>query len=514
MIESLTMENKPNDSELRLRLALSRIPYVTFGFSFVLFILLYSPLFTYSELEFNIDDTYDYYGAGYQLYLAAGRWGLALVRYFTSGVPMTTGILVCDFFVSAALVLQIRIFRIASPLLVVLYIVASLSSFQYVSWLLFSVMTDVTGCGIFLATSAAYFLLRACRLSCWKKEQWRNILFGVLLVTLAVGFYQTVVLLYCCIVIAFAIQKGLKSETIPVRELFLCAASAAFAVFFTLTVKYFSVSLGIVSSDVLSATQKYQDSLVHYDALFAMNVGELCRTFAFYLLLWIKLAFGASSTSGILGCLVVVPVSFIVYGVMRNIKGGLHKCLILILLGGLLMIPYVLPILFCIPSAAHESYSNRMFTAAPTVYAFLWVTSLGYLSRGVNFLFVRRSIVFLMILGVFHAMYQINSMAKGAHQFALNFNKELILLEGDVNRMAAEKGRMGSEIRKIVIQSGTSHGQDVHAANPLIRNFHIPTPSEYELYKPIWSKMPTWPSKGAIRWINNDTVIINFHDRD
>ena len=157
------MENKPNDSELRLRLALSRIPYVTFGFSFVLFILLYSPLFTYSELEFNIDDTYDYYGAGYQLYLAAGRWGLALVRYFTSGVPMTTGILVCDFFVSAALVLQIRIFRIASPLLVVLYIVASLSSFQYVSWLLFSVMTDVTGCGIFLATSAAYFLLRACR---------------------------------------------------------------------------------------------------------------------------------------------------------------------------------------------------------------------------------------------------------------------------------------------------------------------------------------------------------------
>lgn len=65
----------------------------TFCVSLTLFIFIYGIFLNLNEFRLNIDDAYDYHGAACQLYIAAGRWGTAAIRYITSGTPLSAGML-------------------------------------------------------------------------------------------------------------------------------------------------------------------------------------------------------------------------------------------------------------------------------------------------------------------------------------------------------------------------------------------------------------------------------------
>ncbi len=225
---------------------------------YCIYLFVYFPLFQRNGLHW--DELFDTGGAAIEIYVAAGRWGLAVYRLlFEVGyVPWASGI-VAGVYIATALIIQNKILGIASRMEKLTYGTIYLGCIQWATQLQFSHQSDAVALALLCMTSSVYLLTLKCR---------RCNMLSVCLIVYACSVYQTAMLYFLVLwmlKIMTAQTSVLTEWRHHVKILLIVFAAGSLYLLSNVIIK----SLPIVSDSAIVCTSIFQNSMSKWGEIMA-----------------------------------------------------------------------------------------------------------------------------------------------------------------------------------------------------------------------------------------------------
>lgn len=354
---------------------------------FVLFIVVYGAMFM--RLGLHWDEMYDRYGDMNGTYVAAGRWGLALFRTIMGkgSMPWTYG-LVAAGSISAALVLQTRMFRLDDGFLRIMYGGLYVSCTQFLFQLRYSYQGDAIAFGILCATIGMYIL------STYDFNRVRSV-WVILLFTVAIAMYQSIGVyivalgLACFLAISYFVKK--------ILAFFLCLSLSMFVWW---GISKMAINFGFAGDMDICAVSCVRNDLIGWKEMLKQAGEGNYYIMKWYFLVTPRILLGTTYPGAWLYATVFVPMSILVWKILF-LKSNCYPRL------------FVLFALWISPCATSlvmgwACPQTRAELANPLALAFLWILCLR------DFKFSAKGAIISLLLTLFvlvRASYTVSSFA-------------------------------------------------------------------------------------------------------
>lgn len=245
---------------------------------FAIYLFVYFPLCLRNGLHW--DEMFDVAGAANGTYVAAGRWMLALYRYVLGlgYMPSVSGI-VAGVYISAALVLQVRLLGVENTVGCATYGALYIGCVQWATQLQYSHQSDAVAFALLLATVAVYL---------YRRGGARNVFVASLLVVCACAVYQTT-MLYLVVLLFAVMLRGVGNDRALSRELlrgmiFLFCSGCVY-----LVSRWVAMMLPVLTEQDVSYTNAVQLNMSKWPEIAgAPTMEEKCSLWMMYTVCYIK----------------------------------------------------------------------------------------------------------------------------------------------------------------------------------------------------------------------------------
>lgn len=455
-------------------------------------------LFVFMPMLFRFgyrwDEVLDFTGAATDTYVGSGRWMQAVLRYVLGkGVhPWSSSFLACAV-LSAASVMQCRIFKWGSFFRDVAYGVMMLAIYQYAFVMQYAHQSDTIAIGILMLTLALQLLIR--------KGWTRDTAAAALIVGLAISIYQSLGLYMVGLLLVWGMLECARGDS---KYAFKVACKSAAVIAFALLLwKCGKVaSLEFIGEETQDYCRYSQESMSNSAGFLMAPVGYT----AHYGILMAKRCFSPDFKMEWLYSCTVAAVLLIAVSTLRLAVSKLSKLVIILSSAVLWLLPF-----FMILALGNEwPCKPHTRLAEPLAFAGLWSIA-GVLSAECfgKIRHARRIISVVLVFIIVRAGMCVSDIAK----------KERALFEGRVYNIKqmereadalAERVGMSLNSRYVFFDDRVQyeHGSvDFTSSYPAWTKISTAQRADYERHKAVLDEMPNWPQDGSIRFDNGKIII-------
>ena len=324
---------------------------ICFLFSFLIYLFVHFTLF--SRVGPHWDEILDWQGGATDTYLISGRFGTYVYRLILGegSMPWMSAI-VSGLFISAAVLLQTRLFKLKGMMLCVAYAGIYMACNQWSSQLVYSFQCDSVALGLLWCTLSIYFLVE-------KKRSGIATLF----LCLALSSYQSSGL-YWSVLWAAVI---LKNNTIRIGNFVQAGCVGFLGLLSYFVAKELCIMLVSPPAETIAYVEGYQKTLSDWHNMpkFPLYLQILGLLHYFKSSVYQAFGFGESVYPAV--CTAVLPMFLLIVRYIRNDDALLTRLVRCILVLFVWYAPYVLTFLMLAETG------NRVCLAASVSLASLWI---------------------------------------------------------------------------------------------------------------------------------------------
>lgn len=471
-----------------------------FCFFMVVFLIIYGAMLTklgynHDELELlNAKDPYTWC-------VAMGRWFFALWKWIIGFNPnsFTFGI-ISSVFISLSLVILTKSLALGNWCTKAVFGIIYLVQIQFAHTMEFSFQIDVVSFGL---------VLTACSTILIQKKGVVNFIYSVVLLSLALATYQSLILNFC-IILLFLLHKAVsnsdwKAAKALLFKLILCSLSA-------LTLYYVTVKLSIIltntSSDTVAAAKLYQSSLNTAGKIGLWNIKGLIGQLIFTLPDFTKTLIYPQSYQGEwVYSTALIPLSALFITIFKQKEQLIKKACQIFIMAGIWAAPFLLILAFLNPNAMLPH--NRM--GEPLALACLWTLAIPKIkwTKTKGILFVCGLVVLVM-----KGSYYVSEVANSRRHYFESYLSAHKEMEFEAARKAADAGISLSRENILLFRFGEDGPRTYNTmlnypalayANPSRTSVE----KQYPEYREVLEQMPCWPASDSIK-IHKGKVIVKF----
>lgn len=397
-----------------------------FFFYFLLYFLVYG--YAGLRLGMGVDEVVDSDGSQTGLYLANGRWGIALYRMvFGYGSCFGIACLASGFFLSVNLVLVTYIMKTTSAFF---RFVAGCFYFSVLSFCHPSFQSDAVALGFLCCTLGMKCLIPPpCITSRYKGA------IAVFLIAFGMGCYQTLAFYFIALWLVWQLRMYQLNASWSAKEVFrsmarfACIGGFAFAIY--LAVYAMASRLPCVSPNQATFANEYQQRLNGWNTVAAFSFPEKLFYLRSMASVYIRNVLGLAYVGSWAYMSAVLPVCFLSVAWLRRF--GAKKGILPVLLAlSLWCLPFILILVMAYP------VGSQTFTAESLSLAYLWIL---LLSEGNFFYRLHKALLVLMPFMVLKTAY---IAAEGARLELKEYNKTV-----------AEVRELAALIRSLELKTGS-----------------------------------------------------------
>lgn len=448
---------------------------------FLLYLLIYGLLLPRFGLHW--DEVLDFDGSATGTYIGAGRWGMALYRvvFGCGAIPWAAGIM-AGLFLSTAIVLQTRLLRLNTVGLKCCYGGLMLGMPQFSSMLVYSFQADAVALGFVLSTLACM------QLFCKEGRPLCRALAAILLMTLAISIYQTLLFYGCALAVAAWLARWQDGDARPfLRFVLRGAAIVLFAFLLYYALRALTLALPLASEEQLEYVSRYQRGMTQWPQFFSLTLPEQFLFLAHYIKYVIFCGLGLMYAGQWVYTTALLPFLLLLWRFLRAKKPLGDRLFCLLSLAFLWFIPHVMILVLC------TLQGERVYLAEPLCCALLWCLYLRKTSLSPPW--TKLGALLLGVLLV-RSLYTVSS---NAWHEALNHERnvdEMRLLCADARRFAAENGVRSSELHIFTVAASpkttTSSSSGFHGPFGLLLSRTIDEEMTSNRFTPFRNSVESW----------------------
>lgn len=446
----------------------------------------------------NEDGLFSFSSTSLSLYVTFGRWGLALYRYiFGATMSPWTCSLMAGLYLTAAVLIQISLFRLNSPIAKLTYIVITFASLQFAEMMEWRMQSDAVGLGILLATLSIRFLVR--------NSTGKGIAIAIALLVPAIAIYQTIAWHYAILLLLLLFNEKIRGDKRPylsfiTKGLLVAVLAAALSVLVGKTLARLHPApeeVALFASAYQHGFNIWEVSREHwFDSsmfmlFFACDIREIllesvgCHS-------WNSLHNAAYVTT-----LSLIPTLAIVVKILRSEQSPKQKSMLGFLLALIFFFPYT-------PIFIMSCRVCRCFFADPPAHALIWALFAAGLSREI----FKKGLIVLLLFVAIKSSYAVSCSEERRKAHCMR-----VILDRHSAEVAAtlcsKREPDSSESRNILIVTGKKHQANLDTISPfpLYKNLRRATGKEEKNYAEAIETMGRWPQKTSIRAIDDKILI-------
>lgn len=458
-------------------------------------------IFTFIHFSFftdvwpNTDGQLSFSSTSLSLYVAFGRWGLALYRYiFGPTMSPWTCSLMAGLYLTAAVLIQISLFRLNSPIAKLTYIVITFASLQFAEMMEWRMQSDAVGLGILLSTLSVRSLVR--------NSTGKGIAVAIALLVPAIGIYQTIVWHYVTLLAIFLVNGTLLGEK---RPAFSLISKGGLLVLL-------AVSLSVIAGKALIVLFPASAETARFAAVYQQkfniwevsrenqfNAAMLARIFAHDIkeILLESVGFHRQNTlhnAAYVTTLSLIPSLALILIIVRSGHPLKQKVALISILAFIFFFPYT-------PVFIMNSRVCRCFFAECPAHAFIW----GVCAAGLPGDRMKKALLFLLLFVVVKSSYAVSCHEELTQTHFMRRILNLHLAELIATQQLEEQ----ASAEKMLIVSGTNEEANLDTISPfpLYKNLRRATSEEERNYAETIDSMGRWPQKTSIRTVDGHILI-------
>lgn len=455
------------------------------------------------------------------LYIAGGRWGHYIYRQFAQlgTIPFGAGI-IAGLYICLSIILQTKILKVHSIWASAIYGVLYLSCIQWTFQLRYSNQCDSIGAAILLISVAVFIL---------QKADWFRVLLSIILITLAISIYQSLVTYAVTLMLIQGIHSAVYQKDLPfirwaVKSAFVILS--AFGLF--LISSYTFITYSDIPSRVLDYVLTYRSSSTGYEAamesslplwktIFLQAKSSLLHYYlsTYYKSHWIMFS-------------IIVACGIILVKIATDKQKWTTKILCAAMVCALMVMPYSISVLML----SHQSI--RVIVAEPLLLAGIWGLAVPYITQN-GWIKAQHAITFMTGAFFLEAIYTSSEIAAN-EAYSFERAKEEVREMYERGRELANMENLG-ECRIVILgnapplsasehlfyldKTGTHYGQ----ASPYIfcgrgygwaqvflyymrlHRVERGTDKDVLLHEETYNSMPAWPHQGSVRASKGEIII-------
>lgn len=325
------------------------------GILFAIYVIIYGSISC--RIGRHWDEVLDFDGQAYDTYIAAGRWVTGIWRYMCGGwMPCCIPGFMAGIALAVLVYVQSSALGVHSARRRIVYGILYFSAIQWACMLRFSHQSDTVAIGMACATGAAVL--------CGRKG-WRNMAGAWLLLTLALGCYQTLALYFSVFWLLLRTGRILRQEECPLREWLRVAGVSMAAVMAWAAVK--SAMSAHLSREILDYVLHYQSTTNQWGSFTSiMDNHERVLCVAHYFKETVCNALGMGKETYPLFAASAIPLLLLLRRLWSSVHGWLR-------IEGLISVLVIWWLPFCMTLVMLSPMGFRAALAAPLSFAGLWV---------------------------------------------------------------------------------------------------------------------------------------------
>ena len=472
---------------------------ILFAFFYALYFFIYASFFSSCELGMQQDELYDYNHRAAGMYVAAGRWGLALYRSLTWGYSGAVCMLLSGLYLCCSFFVQRRALRMTNRYSFLLYGVISLGTVQFVHHLRFNMQADAVALSVLLASVAFYYVSSGLKL--------KKLIVGASCLVVAVGFYQASFLVFVCLALGRSImaltrgvnvRSSLKALAVPAV---VTIVSVSISTLFAWGCKNY-----FCSSDALELQTIYQTSFIKTHLYWDRELS--LHTWYIHLKGLLRTMAGFAPGLGL--CCVLVWIPLCLSAVCQFRRYGFGRTAWLCALSLLLLgTPFVFPVAFA-SGSFDAMWTVRTYLAAPAACATLWAccADLRLWNGGCVSRFSLSSLLGLAIVALL-AAYQASAVSQYNSVTQMPRHIDSFLVEYEGRKLAADYGDDLATLKIVCIATERIPMPYLTEA-PFLRNLTSDRSEPCGIDPSLPEKMPVWPAHGSMVRVAPGLIIVHF----
>ncbi len=469
---------------------ISRLECLCAAGYFLLYLYIHGALML--RMGMNVDEMLDFGGSdtARQVYLAVGRWGIALWGKLVGAgyIPMAGGV-TAGLILSVAYIGQCRLLNFLTLKDKALYGAISLACFQFASMQVYSMQVEGGALGLLLATFSCMVLLMSRCMS------FGRLVTGTLLLFCSLSFYQTCGVFFVVLYGLALLSRGMQGEPLHLVKhgmVVITACVGALALF--MATKMCILQSGAVGEDIAEFCRVHEESMLR-EHLFTANSPTLTGQIGQYVRgMWGKILCYNSYTA-LLWCLcaIVVPIRILMQ--RKGLQERLKQMGVYALTVG---VPLLLYACF-LKDVAHAWLFLPLLEGSICILA---LKEIRLSQWGIALL------AGFLSLACIKAAHHVSRYAAGERAYFEEWDMVRKLQYIEAQRYAMSQGMDPRKTRILLVETVWNvRAPDFYAKYPLFPNFHMATWKDQEKHAVRLQQMPTWPAEGSIAESQGEIII-------
>ncbi len=462
-------------------------------------------IFTFIHFAFftdvwpNPDGRFSFSSTSLSLYIAVGRWGLALYRYiFGSTMSPWSCSLMAGLYLTAAVLIQISLFRLKPALAKITYIVVSFASLQFAEMMVWRMQSDAVALGLLLSTLSVRSLIR--------DPSKKSLAVAIALLVPAIAIYQTIVWHYVILLALLLFSGKIRHDK---RPDFSFLAKGGLIVILSVALSILAgkaiVCLFPVPEELALLASNYHHQLNIWEVSreHQSNAALLARIYAHNIKEYLFESVGCHPpisrhnnflhNASYVTTLSLIPTLALAISIFRSNRSRAQKRILSLLLLFIFLFPYT-------PVLIMTSRICRSFLADPPAHAFIWALCAANISHEK----FKKGLLFLLAFIVVKSSYAVSISEERRKIYYMNYALHLYLTEFVAIQQAGPEITTSKD-RNILIVAGQK--MDDISAYPLYKKLRRATTAEEEKYAKDIETMGEWPQKTSIRTVDDHVLI-------
>lgn len=447
------------------------------------------------------DEVLDYDGGAYDTYIAAGRWVTGSWRYLCGNwMPCCIPGVLAGLVLACLVPVQARQLGIQGNWRLLAYGVLYFVSVQWAHMLKYSFLSESVAIGMACATGAAVL--------CGRKG-WRNMAGSWLLLTIALGCYQTLALYFAVFWLLLRTGRILRQEECPLREWLRLAGVSMAAVMAWAAVK--SAMSAHLSKETLDYVLQYQASSNQWGAFIStLDNHDRILCVVYYFKETVCRALGMGKESYPLFAASAIPLLLLLRRLWRSVHGWLR-------VEGMISVLVVWWLPFCMTLLMLRPMDFRTALAAPLSFAGLWLlATAGWKPQPRTTKLLLPVTGFLLVATAAGTVFMDAQEEYRLHQGCINFLNQV---EHRASTCAQQAGLSKPQI--MVLGNRRDKDEAFAGAYPIFtaivmhwytkaygfNNIRRGDMEDMSRHAAMYATMPCWPEEGSVAADGGEIII-------